>query len=598
MPIITNSQPQLPKDINRSQLSNQSAETRAADLKMWKDTLYRSKEFREALFGDAFADRFAYEGAAFIMNENGKLQSANTLWDEPERYHDAVMSDRLFVRDSHDMMRQVQVRANDAGSAELGLSQPLNSMSAVQAPTAPSWVKYLFFLFFWGEIQDYNKQKAAYDAMNTEEAKATFQGAIRAIRGEGAQEQKGTVTTEQLQQEQEQLHRDAAQLEEQRGAQVQQPLESHPQPVSAPIEQQPPQPDEQPIQQEQPVEKSNDQPTEITRGLAAYSGEFIANAFKNLSIPEKDLPKVSPIKVDGVTAGVLMAMALGSKDLSIRVNQAGERKWNDPDANYERIVGHLFANGPVYAHKTTDQGFVANAYRNVKLALKEATESGDYSKLGKLIADGLTQNNKTLQAQRKLTDDYTAFAVLGSKVLDLVTANPQLEQAVKNHLGLESKQFDIAKTAKNISDLRVDTMKEYSTMVNQYGVFTQHNTTQGVKWRPAILGDTHQVAKVCLLSDIEVDMNKGEFKLEGSKFVDPEAAGKCISDIENTNVLGAFLWERNRGKLLQDPVQMKVLHAAAVEESITQKEVQNKMKELGEDLENEPKEIALDISFG
>ena len=101
-----------------------------------------------------------------------------------------------------------------------------------------------------------------------------------------------------------------------------------------------------------------------------------------------------------------------------------------------------------------------------------------------------------------------------------------------------------------------------------------------------------------MLSDIEVDMNKGEFKLEGSKFVDSEAAGKCISDIENTNVLGAFLWERTRGKLLQDPVQMKVLHAAAVEESITQKEVQNKMKELGEDLENEPKEIALDISFG
>lgn len=600
MPVITNSAPQLPKDTNRSQLREQSAEARAADLKVWRDTLYRSGEFREALFGNTYTDRFAYEGAAFIMNENGKLESANTLWDEPDRYHDAVMSNRLFVRDSRNMMRQVQVRENDAGATEVGLSQPLNSMSAVQAPPVPSfWKRIIFRIFFLSEMREYDRQKAAYDAMNTDEAKATFQGAIRAIRGDGAQKQEGTVTTRQLQQEQAQLEKDIKQLDEQlrqfdqqRAARA--PQQANPQPVPASVAQ-PVQPAQQPIQQEQPVQKP-EQPAHITRGLAPYSENYINGAFKNLSIPQKDLPKVSPVKVDGETAGVLMAMALGSKDLSVRINQAGERKWNEPDTNYERIVGHLFANGPVYAHKTTDQGFVANAYRNVKLALKEATESGDYSKLGKLIADGLTQNNKTLQVQRKLTDDFTAYANLGSKVLDLLAANPELEQAVKDQLGPESKQFDIAKAAKNISDLRVDTMKDYPSMVNQYGVFTQHNTTQGVKWRPAILGDTHQVAKVCVLSDIEVDMNNGNFKLEDSKFVDPEAAGNCIADIENTDVLGAFLWERNRGALLQNPVQMKVLNAAAIEEHTKQQEMQEQMKEMG--IENQPQERALDISFG
>lgn len=622
MPIATNLQPQLPKKTNRSELTEQSAELRAAEVKVWKDTLYRSAEFRQALFGNPHANRFDYEGAAYIMGDGGKLVSANTLWDEPDRYHEVVMSNRLFVRDQNGAMRQIQVTRNDANSLELGLSQPLDNMDAFREPPAPSfWKQYIFRIFFLSEMREYDRQKALYDAMQTNEAKESFRVAVRFGRGGGEQEQDKKASGRDLEKQRTELEQtfknleqEIQQLEMNRGAKDQQPAE--PQPQHQPV----PAPAEQPIRQEQPKQpeqKAEAKPEvadqnqeeqikeqDLTRGLKPYSKKAIENVVKRMTYPlnalDKVIPPTCPVKLDGVDIGVLVAMATANPELSLRKSKnSEERVFNNPDVTYKEVVGTHFIQNMLLSRG--GGAFKIAAERSVGAALR-ATATNDLTKLAKIIAFGLTQNNKVLQEQRQLTDVYTAYAELGHKVLKIMDSNEQLKNAVMEQLGNDSKQIDMAKAAKNISDFRVELMeKTYPNMVRQYGQLVEHRTWQGdkqfIKTDLAILGNSNEVAKVCVLSDIEVSMNRGEFKLEGSKFTDPNAIGQSIADIENTRAVGNLLISKDRGQLLQDPVRMMQVKAAAEKEIVQQKEFAQQMKEMGFDMEKQ-EEKSLDISFG
>jgi hypothetical protein len=337
------------------------------------------------------------------------------------------------------------------------------------------------------------------------------------------------------------------------------------------------------------------QPAKSKRILKSEDKTAIEKFFDRLAIPEKYVPENSPIKLDGKTAGVLRIMALGSPEVTVKLNQQGDRMANNPDENYKRIVDSSFMDKGT-SHKG-DAAFLQSSWRTLGRALSEAADTGNFSKLGKLIADGLTQNNKVLQAQTRLTDTYTAYATLGGAVLDVLKDNPQLEQAVKEHLGPDSKQFDMAKAARNISNLRTEVMPIYEKMLEQFGQtvkIERRNPSTGELEshnRIAVSGNIRDMAKVTLLFNIDVAMMQREFNLEGSAYAQDDTVEKYINELNKSEVLDDFLKSPDRIATLQDPIKMRDLYLDAVADRQKQIAQQGNVNELKKGLESQQEQL-------
>ena len=310
------------------------------------------------------------------------------------------------------------------------------------------------------------------------------------------------------------------------------------------------------------------QSAQAERDVAPREKTFVEQFYDRLAIPEKDLPVNSPIKLDGVTAGALRALAFGSEDLVI--GQENDLLYNNPESAYQVIVGqHFMHKGHI---NSVYKSFVKKAYADVMDALKPA-ETGDYSKLAKLIADGLTQNNKMLQGQKEIGDDYAAYAALGGVALDLMADNSKLWQAVKNQLGDNSKQIDMAKAARNICNLRAEVM------------------AIGQDLRAGNFPDAGDVAKVAQWVNIEVRMKVGQFRLEGSEYANDGMAALYANELQKSAALTNFLADPDFLDNLADPAKMVQLYKDAVADLQKQTAQQNG-PEPEKQLENQPKEQA------
>ena len=349
----------------------------------------------------------------------------------------------------------------------------------------------------------------------------------------------------------------------------------------------------QQVQQVAQQPKENEQPQEHpTYGLKNYSEEGVKAGFARMKYSEeaaqKAIPADSPVKLNGTELGALVAMAMGNPELSI-TSKSGNKHINDPDVTYKDFVGSYLMQGNPLTNKMT-AGFKMAAERAVGAALKQAA-AGDFTKLATIIANGLTQNNKMLQNQKELSDVYTGYAELGQMALKIMNGNENLKNAVMDQLGADTKQIDIANNAKNVSDFRVDAMKTYQKMSKNFYLFAEYkvhdeNGNEIIKETPVATYNTRDVAKVALLSDLEMDMNFGKFNLENTKFADPDAAKNIIKDYETSEVLNALLWERNRGDILQNPVQMQNLFKAATDELQGVLDLKNAEREQGLDYED------------
>jgi hypothetical protein len=261
-------------------------------------------------------------------------------------------------------------------------------------------------------------------------------------------------------------------------------------------------------------------------------------------------------------------MAMANPELSFTSQRSGKKYVSDPDTTYREFVGsHLLQGNPLSPHSTA---FRSVATRLVGAALKQAA-TGDYEKLAKIIADGLTQNNKLLQSQKELSDLYTECAEMGQMMIKLMDKNDDLKKAVMDQLGADTKQIDIANTAKNISDFRVDAMKTYQEMMKTINLFVDSDIKNskgeviGQKHTPIVQYEVTDIAKVALLSKIEMDMNFGKINLEDSQFANPDEAKNIVKDYGTSAVLDAFQWDANRSALLQDPKKMMDLFDAATD---------------------------------
>lgn len=306
-------------------------------------------------------------------------------------------------------------------------------------------------------------------------------------------------------------------------------------------------------------------------GKASVQNEAQGNDANSQNVLPKDFLKNFPVKLGGKEYGALVAMAMGDPELHFTSKKDNVRMYNSPDVNYKKVVGDYFIRGEALTEKSSALAFKMTAERAVSIALRDVSEKGDYSKLAKIIANGLTQNNKMLKNQKELSDLYTGYANLGKRVLNIMESNEELKKAVMDQLGADTKQINIANAAKNISDLRVDTMKTYQNMLKDFHLFIERKTQdeqgrENVKAIPTGNYKITDITKVCMLSDIEVEMNFGRFDLENSKFADRKVVTDTIQSYEQSKVLDAYWGDKNRADILQNPIQMQTLFKTATDE--------------------------------
>ena len=302
-----------------------------------------------------------------------------------------------------------------------------------------------------------------------------------------------------------------------------------------------------------------------TPGLKEYNKQGVEMCFARMTPKENQVPK-NDLSINALKMGALISMAVGSPDLTVKLSD-GTEEANFPDANYDKIVGNRYIKNSPISRKSAE--FLTSAYNAVTQAL-EAANNDDFEQLGKLVAEGLIQNNRVLKAHKQLTDVYTAFAQLGGIVLDIMRDNPNLEDAVRAHLGDDAdKQFNMANAARNIAELRVDAMKIYQKMGNDFHLMSERRTEvngkEVIKKSPIVDYSVGDVTKIALLSSIEVDMNAGKFDLENSQFADPDTIFYIIKDYEQSEVMQEFLLDEHRAEIVSNPIQMQNLFNAATD---------------------------------
>jgi uncharacterized protein with PIN domain len=326
--------------------------------------------------------------------------------------------------------------------------------------------------------------------------------------------------------------------------------------------------------------------------LNKYNEQGVNASFARMAFDDKTVP-ANQLGIDGKQFGNLVAMALGSPDLSIAVGNRANRQYNNPEVNYPKILDH-YVQHEQFGERGRSVGFLKNAQREVLKGM-EAAKKGDYSALGKIIAQGLIQNNKVLLGQKQLDDRFTFYATLGGRALDLMKGNEQLKQAVLEHLGDNTKQLDIANAARNISNLRTEIMPRYQEMLSQFGqtrdiVRKDKDGKEYIDKDFLVVGNKRNVAKVCQLFQIDYQMRKGELNLETTEYVKDDTAERLAEQLNKGRVLDGFLMDENRVDILQNPMAMKRLYTEAVAEYHQKFAPQAKQPELERNIENQPKE--------
>ena len=326
--------------------------------------------------------------------------------------------------------------------------------------------------------------------------------------------------------------------------------------------------------------------------LPGYNERGVNSCFARMAFTTKTVPQ-NGLGIDGVQFGNLVAMALGSPELSIAIGSHANRQYNNPEVNYAKILDH-YVNLEEISENGKSAGFLRKAQGAVMKGMEYANK-GDYSALGKIIAQGLIQNNKVLLGQKQLDDRFTIYATLGGRVLDLMKGNEQLRQAVLDHLDGDTKQLDIANAARNVSNLRTEIMPRYLEMLDQYGAthmvtYRDKNGNEKADKEFLVSGNKRNVAKVCQLFNIDLQMRKGEFDLRTTEYVNDGAAEILAAQLDRSQVLTKFLGDENRVNRLKDPMEMKSLYTEALAEYKNKLAQQNNQKELAKEIENLPKE--------
>ena len=329
----------------------------------------------------------------------------------------------------------------------------------------------------------------------------------------------------------------------------------------------------------------------LGRKLADYNKTKVDAAIARFALADEKYMPADDKNTMGLTkeeVGVLAAIACGSAELSFQDTKSGKIAHNKPDEYYTKIISTHYAEGQQLASKGA-KSFHALARREVKNAL----ENSNMEKLGKLLADGLTQNNKFLSKQTDLSDYYTVYAELGGKLLNIVEKNEQLKQAVNKHLGENTQQFNMAKAAKNISDLRVKVLPLKEQLMKDFTKY-EKSYVEGKKDRPLHVSSNQEIATICQLCMIQHCMKMRTFDLATCDYNNPNTVDEINASMRNNKVLDIFRTKTDhREVILDDVFQMATLYSDAIkfEQAPLEKpkQMQNTMDKQNEIQKEEPK---------
>ena len=300
----------------------------------------------------------------------------------------------------------------------------------------------------------------------------------------------------------------------------------------------------------------------LGRKLAEYNKQTVDAAIGRFALADEKYMPAAEKNAIGLTkeeVGVLAAIACGSAELSFQDTKSGTIAHNKPDEYYSRIISTHYAEGNVLGSKTL-KSFHALARREVRNAL----ESGDMEKLGNLLADGLTQNNKWLSKQTDLSDYYTVYAELGGKLLNIVEKNELLKQAFNKHLGKNTNQIDMAKAAKNISDLRVKVLPLKEQLMKDFTKYQKSNL-EGVKDTPLCVSSNEEISTICQLCMIQQSMKMQQFDLATTEYAEPNMVDEANDFLKDSTQLEIFRTKSDyREVALDDVSKMATLYTGAI----------------------------------
>lgn len=433
------------------------------------------------------------EKALFILDENLKqvtfmnpdfLGNQVDAQEQMRQIMQASVEGRLFIRDTEGMMMQLKTTQNEDMSFTLDLSSKLNKIagvpgdvqSTVQPPVKPARLSLLtYFLgLFWDkytrQVEDYREKLAHYEDYQKGKVKVLPSAEERYKKQQEAE--KATLKDNEYVERHKKMNEALA---------------------------------------------GDEKAIPAKEGLKPYAKNDIEIAFRNMTTEQKYIPENSPIKLTPETMGVLVTLALASPDLTIKAKNKGvefDRK-NEPEKMYPRVMDCYVKNLQVTGSPIN---FVKAARNAVTAALNDAA-TGDYTKLGKLVADGLKLNNKLMQNQHELSNTFTVQAELGNKALKIMKNNPQLKTAVEQQLGEKSKVLDGVRAAKNISDLRVEATVAQRNLVSAFSSMTYQ-------------GNNKDVSTVAQAYFVEFEMKQGTLDLESSPYKDPKMKDTMNNELE------------------------------------------------------------------
>ena len=437
--------------------------------------------------------------ALFILDEDLKqvtfmnpdfLGDQENALEQMRQIMQASVDGRLFIRDTEGMMMQLKTTQNEEMSFTLDLSLKLNKIAGVSGdvlstvkspvkPARPSLLTYILGLFwdkYTRQVEDYREKLAHYEGY-----------------------QKGQVKVLPSAEERYKKQQEAEKADLKDNEYV----ERHKK-MNAAL-------------------AGEEKAIHAKEGLKPYAKNDIEIAFKNMATEQKYIPENSPIKLTPETMGVLVTLALASPDLTIKATQTNKEtkekvvidRKNKPEEMYPRVMDCYVKNLQVTGSPIN---FVKAARNAVTAALNDAAV-GDYTKLGKLVADGLKLNNKLMQNQQELSNTFTVQAELGNKALKIMKNNPQLKTAVEQQLGEKSKVLDGVRAAKNISDLRVEATVAQRNLVSAFSSMTYQ-------------GNNKDVSTVAQAYFVEFEMKQGTLDLESSPYKDPTMKDTMNNELE------------------------------------------------------------------
>ena len=457
-----------------------------------------------------------------FMNPDFLRDQANAM-EQMRQIMQASVDGRLFIRDTEGMMMQLKTTQNKDNSFTLDLSSKLNKIagvpgdvqSTVQPPVKPARLSLLtYFLgLFWDkytrQVEDYREKLAHYEGYQ--------KGQVKVL-----------PSAEERYQKQQEAEKAALKDNEyvERHKKMNEALAGEEKAIHA------------------------------KEGLKPYAKNDIEIAFKNMATEQKYIPENSPIKLTPETMGVLVTLALASPDLTIKATQTNKEtkekvvidRKNKPEEMYPRVMDCYVKNLQVTGSPIN---FVKAARNAVTAALNDAA-TGDYTNLGKLVADGLKLNNKLMQNQQELSNTFTVQAELGNKALKIMKNNPQLQAAVEQQLGEKSKVLDGVRAAKNISDLRVEATVAQRNLVSAFSSMTYQ-------------GNNKDVSTVAQAYFVEFEMKQGTLDLESSPYKDPKMKDTMNNELELSPVFKELREDKiNRSFAITDGITMVQTYNKAI----------------------------------